>query len=139
MFSFGRLFGRRTPDRHIFRFWDGSGLRAADPLEAWRAIEAAAGDDWQTHLRMLTADPPPGMAGDTAKAYRAKQEAAAVALGAAAVTAFGVEPLSPTGNRGLTRAERVGLVAKFLSYMADLAERHRPLASWPGPSEPSPA
>lgn len=141
-----RLAGRPArPDRLIFRFFDGRRQRAADPLEVWRSLEAAAGPDWQTLLVLLAVDPPPGTVGAAAEAHRAKQEAAAETLGRAALAAFGVEPLHPYEKRGLTRAERVGLVGAFLNFMGGLAESARcfrgaggGLRAAPGPDLPGP-
>jgi hypothetical protein len=135
------LFWRkRPPERFIFRFMDGRGKElAADPLEAWRAIEEAAGPGWPELLRLLTAPPPPGVVGDVAERRRESQEKAAAALGAAACVAFGVGPLSADGKAGMTRSERVGVVASFLNWMGGVAESARPLASSRPSTEPHPA
>lgn len=118
---------RRRPERCIFEFYDGRATRYADPMEAWRAIEQAAGPEWPELLRLLTADPPPGTTvGVWADRRREDQEKAAAKLGEAACIAFGVVPLDQATGRGMTRAERVGIVASFLAYMGSLAEQARP-------------
>lgn len=124
----GRLFRRRTPERCIFRFFDGSGRRAADPLEVWRAMEDKAGTEWPELIRLLAAEPTPGVVGAMAARHEANQRKAADTLAEAACVAFGVMPLTADGRAGLIRSERVALVATFLRYMGGLADR----ATFPG-------
>lgn len=136
------LFSRR-PDRgrQIFRFWDGSRHRYADPVEVWQVLEREAGDEWPDLLKTLSTDLPPAPEGadvsTVAANFRKAQEAAGEKVGAAVCAALGVKPLASDGS-GLTRAERVLLAAQLLEFVGGLALAAKGKASSPQPTAASP-
>lgn len=138
-----QLFGFRSTlrdTRQLYRFYDGTRYRVVDPVEAWSAMEVAAGEEWTSLMRTMAADPPPGTVGAALKLWYETQQDAAKKVAAAVCAAFGVAELAETDAApiGLTRAERIALAADFMSYMGSLAAgaKKKPIPS-PSPTEAS--
>lgn len=137
-----RLFSRKKArdERQLFRFWDGTRYRRADPVELWAKMEGAAGEDWTDLLRLLAKAPPPGTIGDMLKLARKAQQDAATKIAEATCAAFDVSPFAEDGTAtvGLTKAERIALAASFLGFIGGLAGAARPFLRSPSPTGPSP-
>lgn len=120
-----RLVARpRRDGRQVFRFWDGTRKRQADPLLVWSALDRLAGGDWQAAFRAAAAVAPPGAVGQVLEHFHRTRADATLKLGELVGRAFGVPEFD---GGGLTVAERVALAVAFLDYMADLGVRSRPL------------
>jgi len=132
---------RRQIDRQLFRYWDGTRTRYADPVVAWEAMEANAGENWTDLLKLLSAPPPPGVVGEVLKMRQRSQQTAAKKLAEAATIAFGVEPTDDADGQptGLSVSERIALVVAFLDYIGGLAVAARPFTTSPSATAESPA
>lgn len=121
--------------RAIFRFWDGAEWQRADPLKVMSVIEDDC-PEWGALLdaveKGIETVPPGPMKTDLLAVRRGATEK----LLAVTRRAFGVAELD--GKTGLTRAETLGLLARFLVWMVGLAEDARPLPDWPAAESHSP-
>jgi hypothetical protein len=112
----------RQRRRAIFRFWDGSRMRAIDPMLPFRTLAQHEKFDWDTTPALIDMGNFEAM-GLTADAVRA---------------AFGVEALNETGTRGLTESECSRLLVDFMDYMAVIKKKGDTLLSSAAPTD-SPA
>ena len=134
-----RLFRRSKPVRQpsqTFEFWDGWRWRSIDPVEAWAALDTAAGGNWTDLMRTVAADPPAGLIGPMAAQYGKTKQEASVKLANAVCAAFGVDPYRD--GQGLTIPERIDLAGSYLDHMARLAAAARPFGPSPSPTAASP-
>lgn len=90
----------RAKRRRIFRFWDGTRIRGADPI-----VVAIRLHDHKQFLPSHLTD-----------AARGDSDALAI-VAIAACGAFGVSELSSDGKSGLTRSELYELMLAFDQYM----------------------
>lgn len=122
-------------DPKIFKFHDGTRSRKVDPLEVWSRLEAAAGEEWPELLKIIRLPLPPRIPNmDTSnleKDVLSKQRQAADTLAKIVPDAFGVTAFDDAGGKssGLTRTQRIELVARFVVFMAELSEKARPFKS----------
>ena len=130
MFGWVRRLWSGDQGRLLFRYWDGSRWRHADPVRAWAVLEEACGGDVAGLLaKVADASPglviPAGPVGDQVKEGREK--ATAVVL-AAVRKALRVAEFADAGGRlsGLTDGETVALLTSFLEYLEGLADAARP-------------
>lgn len=137
----GRGRSRDRVPRQLFRYWDGERTRHADPVLAWELLEREAGEDWTDLLKLLSAPPPPGTVGEVLKMRQRSQQAAAKKLADAATQAFGIEPTGDADGTptGLSVAERIALIVKFLDYIGGLAVMARPFTISPSATAASQA
>jgi len=142
--SWRRWRPRPQSGRNIFPYWDGSRRRWADPLVIQRDLDRH-GKNWSQLFSVLGIPggelfekmPPEAQASAIAEA-----NAAVVELASLVRTVFGVEPLSDATGwpHGMTDAECLNLLARYLSFLGELGEQARPSPSSPSPSpEPSAA
>jgi hypothetical protein len=126
-------------DRKIFPFHDGERERKADPLAVKGRLHKATGGRMQAHLKALQLAAQLSGAAEMSDAVAAdlsdKTFEAAEVLSGAVRSAFGVQPFD---GGGLTDGECLDLLGRFIAYVADLEEQHRPLPSAP-PSTECPA
>lgn len=145
----GWLYGlfRRTPDRFIFRYRDGTRRRTADPVEVESALAAMLGDDWRERVKNYGAPAPLGLAGLQLEEWKSRKGDERKAILAAVDAAFGVSPYTDDAGtsrpRGLTGAERFGLLEGFNRFCLDLMVLARPFLrppprGSPGPEPPPP-
>lgn len=111
---------RARKARDIFAYFDGHGVRRADPF----AIESALG----TH---------PTFSYDMLSLVEADdREATEITLGAIC-DAFGVRPWDPATESGLTKPELLRLFMEFDGYVAQLKKKYNLGATLPAPTEPT--
>lgn len=131
-----RLWPRRRT-RAVFTYRDPDGRRCyADPAEVRAALSRHL-PAWAERVKELRDNSKPVPQGalpqppEWAAERQARADAAADDLAAAVSAAFDAPPLDPATGEGWTRNERLALLTAYLEYLADLAEKHRPLASPP--------
>lgn len=120
---------KRDADRKIFRFFDGTKTRRADPLAVMVKIEDICPQFADLLTVVARSADKPLIPGPVADDLKAGQNAATAKLLEVTCTAFGVKPLGDTD--GLTSAEQMTLLTRFLIFMGGLAEEARPLPSSP--------
>jgi hypothetical protein len=128
--------------REIFRFWDGSKWRWADPIALNRELDKAGGEHWAAHLDVLSIS----FRIDELKLDPNMQRNQATALDESTQdlvriirTAFALPAFDPRSGLGLTEAECIDLLAGYLHWMAQAESDARPLPSSPPPTGPCPA
>ncbi|AWM38705.1 hypothetical protein GobsT_31050 [Gemmata obscuriglobus] len=139
MFGFLRRWWSRDHQRQIFAYFDGTATRRADPMVAGRVLEESC-PDYEDRLRVLAhevpADLAAAMAGTPVAADMKQKKADAVtALVKAADAMFGLRPLD--GAAGLTEAERLLVLFRFLAFLQQLAASARPFSISPPRASPS--
>lgn len=137
-------FARGDRGRNIFAYRDGTRKRSADPVAVEAAFVKELGDDWRACVRRLDRpDGRHGLVGEQADAADADWEANRRKVLAAVDAAFGVHPYTDHGGEqaptGLTEVERLGLLAGFLHFCADLIEAARPFPAARSRASPSTA
>lgn len=138
-----RLFRTPPPDRRIFRYKDGTRKRSADPTEIEVRMADALGEDWRTRVRDYAKPAPVGLDGVQQDEFRQRKVAERKEILAAIDAAFEVEPYTDPKDggrpRGLTAAERFGLLEGYEGFCLDLMVLARPfLRPWPTGSPPDP-
>ena len=146
-----RLFGRSRPaifaerDRLIFRFWDGTRQRAADPLDVRAALDEHGGPNWPDLLGVFGLAATEGMPMSPAvqASHAANVNASVGDLVALTRQAFGVEPFREREDgttTGMTQAETLDLLTSYLTFAQQLEESARPFRSGPNSTgvRPSP-
>lgn len=127
----------RDRSRHIFHFHDGAGWRRADPVAVGQALEQAC-PDYQALFDTLAQDLgklPPGPIRDS---VRDQQRAATRELAALAYRVLEIPALAPAGGGvGLTRAEVIAVLARYILFMERLAGDVAPFVTSPGAESPS--
>jgi hypothetical protein len=122
------------PDpRQIFTYNDGKDRRRGDPLAIGSKLEECC-PQWEDLLRTLAAPDTP-MPGPLLTQQRAEKTRATAELVKATRETFGVKPL--TESDGLTIAETVGLLAKYLEFMGGLSSLASPTSAWQAVESPS--
>lgn len=130
MFSFlrrllGLSYSKR--ERGIFRYFDGSKWRRADPFEANRKLEKEGGKDWTSLLAGIRIEKvpfeklSPGMMRAVADNWHHSIEK----LAELARKVFDVKPISDDG--GLTDGQALSLLMDFLDWISACEEDFRPL------------
>lgn len=129
--------------RMIFAYRDGTRKRSADPVAVEAAFVKVLGDDWRACVRRLDKPLDNGLVGEQADAAQADWEANRQKVLGAVEASFGVHPYTDHGGEspptGLTEVERLGLLAGFLEFCADLIEAARPFAAARSRASPSTA
>lgn len=121
------------PRRALFAF-DVNGWRVwRDPVEVRDALNAAD-PNWSALVDVVAKASKPlpaNISTPESEAKRAEQAAdAAKRLAELVSVAFDAPAVSADG-KGLTRAERIDVLAAFLDYCREMGRRYRPLASPP--------
>lgn len=120
MFGFIKRW-RMNRGRAIFRFWDGSMDRAADPMVIYRALVEHPEFDWEKTPELIEIDD-------------ARIASDATRIEAAAVRqAFGVPSLA---EGGLTEAECVQLLTQFTLWLGQKKSSSSPSPTLPAATEP---
>jgi hypothetical protein len=129
---FGWFRRRKRRRMEVFSF-ECEGVRVCrDPVVIRRKLVEHGGENWP-HLvdavykmaRDAKSLPP-----DAQKMRQAGQEKAAAELAVLVSKAFDVPPLSPDG-KGMTEADRLGVMTEFLFWCAAVVESTRPLVNSP--------
>ena len=110
-------------ERCIFRYYDGSRTRYADPVEIGVRLEEID-PDYQDKLDLIARDAekiPPGPARDD---FRKSQIDAARKIADMTRKAFGISPLSSDGG-GMSQGEVANVLAQYLIFMEGLARAAR--------------
>lgn len=132
------LFGYGPPrDILIFRYWDGTSHRSADPVEVERVLIRHLGDDWYNAVKKLSAPIPAGVIGIQEEELKSKREEQKQRILTAVDEAFGVH--RHQDGRGLTEMYRIALLDGFVKFCLDLMELSRPFESAQSRASPSPA
>ncbi len=121
----------RDRRRQIFHYHDSFQWRRADPVVVGSRLEEVC-PDYQKLLLTLVEDAaktPPGPIRDS---MLDQQRAAGKELARVAMEVFGLLPLSEKGRGGVTRAEAIGVVTKYILFMEELARAAAPFATSPG-------
>lgn len=97
------MFRRWRDDKHrrIYKFWDGSRTRRADPVDIFFRLQAHPVFNAAVHCKLCDE-------GD---------REATVITGAAVREVFGVDGYDPQTGRGLTLGEQLGLLLDFYAYI----------------------
>lgn len=137
-------FKNGTRGRNIFAYRDGTRKRSADPVAVEQAFTKELGDDWRACVRRLDRpDVGNGLVGEQAEAAETEWKVNRQKVLGAVDKAFGVHPYTDHGGEapptGLTEVERLGLLAGFLNFCADLIEAARPFAAAQSRASPSTA
>lgn len=123
LFGGGTGHGYRARERSIYRFHDGSSWRHADPLRVQQGLAACEELDLEADAKLTGLGVP-------------ESREALQRIVAGVRRAFGVEPLSPDGRRGLTDQECVELLLHFCDYLGALKKKAAPWQTSPGPTAP---
>lgn len=118
-----RVARRRERQRAIFRYWDGTRERGADPAVVYRALVSHPTFDWETHPVLI----------DTGD-----KDALAITLGAIREV-FGVVAWAEDNDgrsTGLTDWETIDLLIQFNWYLGGLKKSTSPTPTLPPPTEP---
>lgn len=116
-----RVARRRDRQRAIFRYWDGTRERGADPAVVYRAFVSHPTFNWETHPVLI----------DTGD-----KEALTITLGAIREV-FGVAAWSEDGHgnsSGLTDWETIDLLIQFNHYIGGLKKSTSPTLTSPPPT-----
>ena len=117
---FGRLLRKwRCRERQLFRYWDGSRERAADPLVVYRSLDRDEEFNNQRHPYMVEA-------GD--------DEATGIML-RAIQRAFDVTAYDEQAGTGLTQLEMLSLYGDFSGYCEGLKKNTSPSPTPPSPTD----
>ena len=121
MFGWLRDWRRRKAartSRAIFKFWDGTRTRAVDPMVAYRSLACHPTFIWTQHPKHVERD----------------HDALTTTL-TAIRDAFGVTPLLPDGNAGLSEGETLELLVSFSDYLARAKKNINSFLILPPPME----
>lgn len=124
MFSWFMRFIKGHRQRFIFRYWDGTRKRSADPLEIERGLVSLLGDGWREKLEELAKPLPPELIGEEAEQMKKEKEELRSKVLYAIDSAFDVS--SYKDGKGLTEVERFGTLAAFNRFCIDLVVLARP-------------
>lgn len=130
---------RPTPAhvRGLFAYHDGHTRRLADPLELDGLFKKYGGDDWPDWLAVLHAVDRVPTSGNLAAQAAAQRDEAVRELVKLARKVFGLNEVTNDG-RGLSGGECLGVLARYLAFLADLKERYFPLPNLPARPASSP-
>lgn len=132
-----RRLGRRAQSRRlIFSYRAGGKSLAADPIVVQRVLESNGSAEWRTLFSVVNAlaKPPSDAEASmmtTEEAWRARaarRDAAIFELAALSRHAFGLPELTPDGE-GVTEAEAIDVLSRFIEFIGGLAEKARPFAT----------
>lgn len=108
--------------RAIFRYWDGSRFRNADPWALYRALQLHNRFTWE-HLKLVEIE-----------------DAEAIEITLEAVRdVFGVQAFDGETRRGLTESETIALIESFEDYVAIVKKKVSHSPTWPESTEPDPS
>lgn len=131
MLFLGRL-GRwwRDQDRVIFRYYDGTRNRVADPLQVvgkLRTQNATYLEDLELLGKDVNTVPPGNLRADLTR----QREDAILRLIQVSRSVFNIPGLTEQG--GLTDAEVIGVLTSFFAWMEHMAQEAAPFATSPPP------
>jgi hypothetical protein len=127
----------RNRRRCIFQYHDGFRWRRCDPVAAGNRLEEAC-PEYAGLLASLADDPRKAPPGPLRQSLVDQQRSAARDLANVARRVFGLLPLSEVGTGGVTDAEAVGVIARYLNFMERLARDSELFRTWPESGSPSP-
>jgi len=131
-----RLLGKDDPlKRGLFVYYDGKAVRVGDPLELDALFKKHGGDEWPNWLAVLSATNQPIKDEKFAKIAAVQRGEAVTKLVELARLVFGI---ASAASGGLSGSECLGVLAKYLVFLADLQERFRPLPNLPARPASSP-
>lgn len=105
--------------RNIFRYYDGSRWRRADPLVVGMKLEELC-PEYLDLLELIGKDPLTAPVGPVRTDLITQQKEAAKKIAEVSRTVFNVTPLSDTD--GLTGPEAIGVLTNYFLFMEKIAE-----------------
>lgn len=139
--KFWHLFRRPDPlVRGLYAYHDGRRKRLADPLVVDAALRRHGGENWADSLGVLSALDKVTPTGNLAAVANAQRDEAVRTLVDLARQVFDLPAVDDRG-RGVSSGECLGVLARYLGFLADLKERWAPLPTLPArlassPTEP---